>query len=446
MNKRGIAPILILVLALIAGAVLFSSGMIDTGSLTGTGYENVYKANYGHLCCLAGPLETLEGPRYADDISTTECKENVDECKLIINPLGPFPVLTIGTVDVEWNECNLDGSNCVKRTYKLGKNDPQTYTLQAGKKVTFLKGGLTYDYRKYYTWERKGAVYDLIGEENGKVFVSNGCSLSNSLKGKVLSGVPNDVPRGDKYCINYVTDFVSVATKTYSYNGQQVICQARAVYGIDIETFQDGSSRKIQADKIANVDCCPSESNCNSKFTWDKDAETTKECTYSTECSNGGDLFGISQTKAGYFVCENGKCVKKEKAVECTSDAVCQTRHGEGYVCSLAESTWGTCIKAPSGPYCGDGYCDIGESKSTCPADCELECMEGEKLVTKEKRVDCKIGFPVYWGCDTQVSKECKDAGTDYVLWIIIIVGSLIAYFFILRPILKGTHFGRYLP
>jgi len=443
MNRKGALPLIaILIIAVIAGAVLFSSGKLNTGSLVG--YENVYKANYGHLCCIAGPLETLAGPRYADDVSTTSCSENVDECKLIINPLGPFPSLTIGTVDVEWNECDLDGTDCVKRTYKLGRNDPQTYTIQAGKKITFLKGGLAYDYRKFYTFERKGAVYDLIGEENGKVFVSNGCELSSSLKGKVLSGIPNIVPKGDRYCINYVTDFIQVATKTYTYNGQNVICQARSIYTIDEETFADGSTRNIQGNKIKDVECCPTESNCNDKFTFDTTVE--RECTYSTECDNGGDLYPLTQTTAGYFVCENGQCVKKTKSVECTSDAVCQTRHGEGYICSLAEATWGTCIKAPTGIYCGDGYCDIGESKSTCPSDCELECMANEKLVTKEKRVDCNIGFPVYWGCDTEVSKQCKSSTINWLLWILIIGGSLLLYIFFLKPLLQGTKFGRYLP
>jgi hypothetical protein len=442
MNKRGVIPIIVIALLVVGALVVFGSGFLDTASIGS--YENVYKQNWGHLCCLAGPLETLAGPRYADDVTSTSCSENVDQCQLIINPLGPFPALTIGTVDVEWNECNLDGTNCVKRTYKLGKNDKQTYTLEAGKKVTFLKGGIAYDYRKFYTWERKGAVYDLVGQENGKIFVSDGCSLSNSLKGDVLSGVPNQIPRGYDYCVNYITDWVSVATKTYTYNGQKVICQARTLYEVDQQTFKSGELINLQGEKIKSVDCCPAESNCGEDFKFHTTVD--RECTYSSECDNGGDLYPLTQTTAGYFVCESGACVKKTKSVECTSDAVCQTRHGEGYICSFAESTWGTCIKAPTGPYCGDGYCDIGESKSTCIADCELECLPGEKIVTKEKRVDCTIGFPLYIGCDTEVTKECKVSATNWVLIIILIVASVVAYMFVLRPILKSTKFGRWLP
>lgn len=424
MNKKGVFPYIAILLVLSLGAVgvLIATNNISLGAIN---YDYVYKANYGHLCCIAGPLETLAGPRYADDITSTSCSENVDECTLYFKASAWPSALTFGTIDVDYNECDLDGSDCVKKTYKLGKNDDLQKVLPVGKKATFLKSGVIYDYRKYYTWERKGSVYDLVGQENGKIFVSDGCSLSNSLKGQVLSGIPNNIPKGYDNCVNYFTDFIQTATQTYRYSGQDVVCQARAVYRIDETTMKDGSVIRLQGSKIADVDCCPSESNCGSDFKFK--SNVVKECTYDYQCDNGGDLFGISQTTAGYFVCQDGQCVKKTKSVECTSDAVCQTRYGEGYICSFAEATWGTCIEAPTGPYCGDGYCDIGESKSTCIEDCELECMEGEKLVTTEKKVDCIVGWPLNIGCDTEVSKECRPAkSTNWVLWILLGVAFLL--------------------
>ena len=60
-------------------------------------------------------------------------------------------------------------------------------------------------------------------------------------------------------------------------------------------------------EKIADVECCPSESNCGNDFKFRTSAQ--KECTYSYECDNAGELFGITQTTAGYYVCESGKCV-----------------------------------------------------------------------------------------------------------------------------------------
>ena len=424
MNKKGALPLLaiIVVLSLVGVGALILTGNINVGSVADAGtlnYDYVYKANYGHLCCLSGPYETLAGPRYADDVQTTSCSEYVDKCDLIIRCAEEVSG-AVGYCKVEYNECDLDGSNCIKRSYSVGNKDTKQLLLPSGKKATFLKNSIIFDDRKYYTWERKGEVYDLIGEEDGKIFVSNGCELSNSLKGAVLSGVPNTVPKGYSNCINYVIDFSLKATKIYSYERQSVVCQARAVYGIDTQKFLSGDAVKIMGEKIADVECCPSESNCGSDFKFRTNAQ--KECTYSYECNNAGELFGITQTTAGYYVCESGKCVKKTKSVECTGDQVCQQRYGEGYVCSVSEATWGECIEAPTGPYCGDGYCDVGsESKSSCPKDCELECMEDEKLVTKEKRVDCFIGFPLYIGCEKEVSKYCESAkSTNWLLWILI--------------------------
>lgn len=428
MNKKGVFPYIAILVVLSIGAValLAVTGNLNIGAITETSassldYDNVYVLNWGSMCCQAGSYKTLDGPKYADDKITTQCKENVDTCDLIIECAGPFPALAIGYCKVEYNECDIGGSNCVKRTYTIGKYDIKQFPLQAGKEATFLKNSALADDRKYYTWERKGAIYRLKITENGKIVLDDSCTLSDSLKGKVLAGIPNQIPRGnceDDGPINYFLGYSQSYTKTYKYKTQEVVCQTRTVYGIDTQTFKDGSVVRIMGNKIADVECCPSESNCGTDFKFKVDA--VKECTYNYECDNGGDLFGITQTTAGYFVCQGGECVKKTKQVECTSDSVCQTRYGGGYICSKAQETWGECIEAPSGPYCGDGYCDIGESKSTCAEDCELECLENEKLVSKEKKVDCIVGFPVYWGCSTEVSKECKAEGVNWVLWILL--------------------------
>lgn len=425
MNKKGAVPFLLIAIisfALVGVGIYY--GVSSTGDISD--YSNVYKANYGHLCCLAGNLETLDGPKYADDKTYTICSENVDECKVSLT--AKFGGIT-GKTQIGYRICNADGSSCSGYSSKyLTINVPEEITLAVGKRIEFYQGAT--GNAQNYIWERKGSVYNLVGQENGKIFVENGCELSSSLKGKVLSGISNTIPKGYSSCVNYVTDFVSVATKTYRYSGQDVICQARAIYKIDKQTFKDGNVVKIQGDKIKDVECCPSESNCNNNFEFDEDVE--KECTYSTECDNGGDYFGISQTTAGYFKCEDGQCVKKTKSVECTSDAVCQQRHGEGYVCDLSEDNWGTCIKAPTGTYCGDGYCDIGESKSTCPSDCELECAENEKLVATTKKVGQFCFFGIGF-CDEQVIKECRESGLDWGK-IILISLIIIAIFLFLLP------------
>lgn len=433
MNKRAQTQLIVIVLLILSVGtigVLAVTGNLHLGDISSAGltsYSTVYEANWGHMCCEAGSYKTLAGPRYADDLQTTSCSENVDKCDLIVTCAGPFPALSIGYCAVKYNECNLDGSGCIERTYSIGKNDVKTFLLPAGKTATFLKNSFISDDRKYYTWERKGAIYNLQDVENGKILLTNGCRLSDSLKGQVLSGIPNDVPRGnceDGTPINYMIGFIPVATKTYKYSGKDVLCLSKTLYNIDTDNFGDGTPVRLQGDPIKPVDCCPTESNCGTDFTFAPDVK--RECTYSTECDNGGDLYGISQTTAGYFVCESGTCVKKTKPVECTSDAVCQTRHGEGYACGLSGDTKFTCIKAPTGTYCGDGYCDIGESKSTCPADCSLECLSTEKVVTTTKKVDCLIGWPLNIRCSDQVTKECKANTPNWLLWISIILVIII--------------------
>lgn len=430
MNKKGFAPLLILLLGLaIMGAVAL--GYSSIGNVF-TDYSNVYKLNYGHVCCLPDALETLDGPRYADDVTSTSCDDNVDECKIILTSQFS-PLFTLGSVVPQWRTCNIEGGSCSSwSSVNLQKGATHDFTIAVGKKIEFRQG-FGYD-AKYYTWERKGAVYNLVGEENGRIFVENGCDLSSELKGKVLSGIPNTIPKGYSNCINYVTDFIQVATKTYTYSGDEVICQARAIYEIDEETFKDGSDVKVQGEKIKDVQCCPTESNCGTDFKFSSSVK--RECTYSTECDNGGDLYGISQTTAGYFVCESGTCVKKTQSVECTSDAVCQARHGEGYTCDLSNDNWGNCIESPEGTYCGDGYCDVGESKSTCASDCELECAEGEKIVTREKNIPsltCPLGLGGI--CAKSTEKTCEST-FDWtkiflaVLIFLIIVVALLKFAF----------------
>ena len=407
MNKKGFAPLLVIAAILLFGTLagLIASGKVNFADVLG-GYDSVYKADWGHVGCIAGATETLAGPSYADAVSSTACTENVGTagCNIILDfPIaGPF--ISLGTIRPEYKICNVDGSSCgnIQTAGSFSKGQSTSLSLAAGKQIQFLNNLGNGYIGKYYTFTRTGAVYSLMGEENGKIFTGNqgSCMISGSLAHQVVSESPNPIPFGTYQ--NYLLDFISVATQTYSYNGQNVICQARQIYSITNQQMKDGSTIKIQGDNIANVDCCPSEANCGTDFKFH--TSVTRECTYSTECSNGGNPIPLSQTSAKYFTCESGTCVSHTKSVECTSDAVCQQRHGEGYVCDLSTQNYGTC-KQSIGTFCGDGYCDIGESKATCPQDCSLECKAGEKVVTTTKNVNCKF---LFWFCEQQTSQSCS--------------------------------------
>lgn len=426
MNKKGFAPLLILAVLLVAGfAFLIATDRVSVGNVFGVDYSAVYKANYGHACCIAGPDETLAGPRYADDVTETACSENVDSCSVILTNKRPSSFFD---VTAYWKTCNIDGSSCSGlSSQRITRGSTYSFSLPAGKKVVFVNALLSVDDRNWYTWERRGAPYSIISQENGKIFSSNataGCYISDDIKDQVVAESPNPIPKGWQYCQNYLIDFIEVATQTYQYNSQEVVCQARGIYGIIYQKMEDNRTVKIQRNQIATVDCCPSEPNCNQNFKFV--TNNVRSCTYSTQCPNAGDPIPVSQTKARYFVCEAGQCVEKQKSVECTSNAVCQQRHGEGFLCNLAPNSYGICGKAVGGVFCGDGYCDIGESKSSCPVDCNIECKEGEKLVTETTKVNCLIDVgPIQAGfCDTQTEQVCKDAGLN---WYKIIVFSLLA-------------------
>ncbi len=98
---------------------------------------------------------------------------------------------------------------------------------------------------------------------------------------------------------------------------------------------------------------------------------SARSCTYSYECSNGGDPWAVTSTTAKYQKCENGVCVEKTMNIECKQDSDCRDKYGGG-VCDLALVNFGNCVNIPSAE-CGDGTCQPSETKSGCPQDCDID-------------------------------------------------------------------------
>jgi len=417
-NKKGIAPILILILIGV-GIIIASQSGFRLGDILS--YENVYKANWGSVCCFKTGVynpDFSSTAKYLDDSGGDKktCNYNSDFCEIKIQCDNNALQSCSGKYTT---------SDGITGIYSLPRYATKNFELQVGQSVTFEKG--TFIVNEDHTIiSLRTQPYSLIQEENGKDLVKLSCFLDDNLKRKTEVTELNNILKGE--CQNYLTDFVSVATKTYSYNGQEVICQLRSIYEIDNVKFKDGSTKKFQGEMISYVNCCPSENNCGEDFKFNENIQ--RECSYSTECANGGDPYGISQVTARKFVCENEQCISKDFSVECTSTAVCISRLGEGHICDLSPANFGTCIKSTAPYICGDGYCDIGETKTNCPADCEIECLENEKLVIIESQTNCFIGFPVYWGCDTIIEKKCVEDGTNWAYWITIGAIVLVLFFF----------------
>lgn len=360
-------------------AFSFSDLLEDLGLGNLASYDSVYKQNWGHICCVQEDAFDYY-TRYVDDPSgffgspMFSCDHYTDECYLrFYNNRG----IGFGAIGVCYQICDIDGKNCGGESCRIGWDAFQSegwhhneITLKYGESIKFsnMAGW------KWISYEAKWKNFYIKGQENGKIYRQESCSLDSDLKKRVLVDGLNELSRsGANSCQNYMIDFVKVATKTYDYKGREVICQARQVFDIDERSFKDGNVRKVQGDLIDSVECCPHESNCD-EDTFRFVQNNKRECTYSSECANGGNPVAVSGTSYINFVCQSGTCEEsEEKYAECTNNAICIQKYGKNSVCDLSPNNFGNCIDNSEWiGYCGDGVCEsiLGETTNNCPNDC----------------------------------------------------------------------------
>lgn len=391
----GILIAVLIILLSVTGNLKFSLALV--------GYESVYKANYGHICCEEGAYEP-KFIRYCDDVSIYKCNAYTDECRIEIHPAQD---LGFNGRSVYYQICNLDERGCTTENrisfsgYSETTDNKLLY-VPYGKLIKFSPLGFPnsadWGYIKYEADYRR---FYIQGEENGRVYTQSTCILNSELKKRVLAGGLNELSKtGDNRCQNYITDYILVETKTYNYNGKEVICQTRNLYDIDTITLLDSSTKKIQGDKIKSVDCCPAEANCDADTFKFKEV-VIKECTYDYECANAGEPVAITGTSYVTFDCENSKCVQSSPVqVECTNNAICVNKYNSpNYVCKNFKcSSDGSWLG-----HCGDGFCEdvIGETATSCPEDCGEYprvpvCENCDKFVLNQifgsfiKKANCK--------------------------------------------------------
>ena len=372
----GISLLILTMSAQPVSANIFEDIFGGLGQLVG--YDPVYKQNWGVIECVK-ENQWDSYTKYTDDYKIFNCDKYTDECLVEIYPSRDpgFQGLS-----VNYEICNgYDGQSCGREIFAkwsglwLGSSsDKETFILKEGQSVRFSPVFLNARDMGSIKFTANWKNYYIRGQENGKVYRQESCILNSALKRKVLSDGLNELQKsgGNSYQ-NYMIDFVSVATKTYKYSGNEVICQARQLHDIDFMTFKDGSTKKVQGEFIKGVECCPSESNCDDD-TFKFIEEKVRECNYDSECSNGGSPVAVSGTSYVKYQCLDYECKKSSDIyTDCTNNAICISKYGANSVCDLSSSNWGNC-KTSSTPisYCGDGSCDSinGETKITCPVDC----------------------------------------------------------------------------
>ena len=338
------------------------------GSLAG--YDVVYKQNFGNVCCEKENVWDGAEHKTLNNKDTFYCDDYTDECKIQITNIdsGSWTIDNLG-----WYSICTPGYNCASNQYyQVSVGQSKDFTIQKGQYVVF-KTGATVQGEQDTKISKYVKRFYIKGVENGDVFTQESCVLNSQLRKLTGTAGLNELAKtGSNRCQSYMIDFVSVATKTYTYNNQEVICQARQLYDIEEQKFKDGQTRKLQGNRLASVECCPSEANCNAgSFTFD--INVIKDCSYDSECPNAGNPIAVASDKYLTYDCISGECkASQQQTVECTTSAHCVLTRGAGYVCDFAPATWGTCKRATGSGYCGDGVCESVNSENidTCPADC----------------------------------------------------------------------------
>jgi hypothetical protein len=434
-NRKGAVPILIWIAIAVIGMAI-AGGYISLATITGSD-DKIYVTEYGRLECLKDQsVQTIT--KYADQNYAFECggDYSVDKCDVYVSCSG-----TSFIAPSCFGGYGIGGGGTTK--YNIQKNQRVLLTsLNKGEKIAFasaING-------KYTKIEYQFYPFRLYTFESGKKSISSSsdCCLANQNELQ-----KNSFKYGDWVCLeqsgsnqfkNYFL-FWKEVTGAKLYDNQ--ICLNNALYSVEKIKLADGTTKNLQGNKIKDVECCPHQSaQCSKDFKFTK-ADTKREvtCTYDYQCENSGDPILVSRTTAKYEKCVSGNCVSYDLKIECDSDAQCRSLKGEGYGCDLSNDNFGKCIEIGkiAQAKCGDGYCQIGETANNCVQDCERNCKEGDKLVTKEVK-EGELCFMDMGICKKVVKRQCESEGLNW--YKIILIFLVLAFVVMFRgQILSGIKY-----
>ena len=456
MNKKGIAPVLILVLGLVALLVANQLGYVNlnVASITGSG-SYVERPVFKYVKC-----EAIGGLKYSEftNIDGWAIQPNnglLSSYNLKVRDTDSTGL--VSTKKLTYSICNSrvnSKANC--RIYN------QEILLQSKGQVVEInniKGSevVNLDFKKLlFNAKATGEYqigfipyglreYDVLSGSANQVN-PNSCIVptnADSWKDRFISSNADKVQNTISKNTNertlqpeevrwYLSGYVTSAEPSFKlkYLGKDAWCRTTGntgeIYEINTVTVGSGTYKIASADwsdNLGSVGCCPGQTRgdsvCNDKFKY-----------VSIKGSTPGD-FGIcgspnyvpysEKQVVRYKKDSNGICTQKIKDVECASDFDCKDTNG---LCDLNSFE---CVN-PATNLDGQKIETIADND----ADCSSKGGTWKKKTTQDKKWYNFIGIGEP---EVIVEEYCDTSAPNYLLWIILIISG-IALIYFLKPIL----------
>jgi hypothetical protein len=459
-NRKGVVPIIVLAFLAIAGAIFF--GVVNLGTITGTG-DYLERPIFKYVKCEAvgSQKETASIP-LSNPNGEWLSKPTVSEKYTISADIGPKDFLFGRTVQV--SICNsrvLSTTNCQKGDAFFDQNNNRlVITDISPDKFVWLKVGPDSVYKKS-SYRVKFIPFGLreydVLSGSAKQLNPNDCTLntqdikssdqyvsstSQKIKSTTSGASGQKISTSTTFDANevrwYVSGYVTSAGPSFrlKYNNYDAWCrstgQSAEIYRINSLSTAGKVYYVASADYsdlLGTETCCPGQkvgdATCGSDFKWKTTANA--ECSTFNPC--GGAEWAPS-TESGQLIrykCVTGKCQAVTKNVECTRASDCNDNNK---VCDL--NTY-TCVNA-------NVNLD-GSSPINIIPDNSMDCeKKGGKWITKTTQDKSWLNY-IGIGSPKPVVTEYCDFGNGVpwttILTTLIIIG-IVFIFVRFRYLIRG--------
>jgi len=456
------AKIAIIVLLIAVGALFIVVPNVMQASFGGS----FVKPQWGRMECSAEDTFSRTNVDISKDWDSNWVDCGADEltewCDILLDADGGH-WYDASKVRVKYRECDIGGSCSGENSITItkGTDDELIKRIRSGKTLQLVVEdafwGWNYNtevVKEFYRFK----LYEHYGGAK-RVLNSAGCNIPTSkVKDNLLEGEKSieerdscssgNLEKGD-WC-NYVYDWVyGPAYNVFEHDTHgEVYCTGGAIYDIveletedgDIKkldptydsTKQDGERLRGLGSFLQNVECCPSQPNCNDDFEWDTGSGTS--CFSDAQCANGGAWYYHSSKQVIRESCEEGYCeLQSPVTVACARDSDC----GNGQVCQKVGeiSNWKCVMGTGEDP-------DPDEDPDACAALAAKYPFMGYTFVETQTESCgwnplCHVGI---MNPKVTTETECKAAYLPYYIigGIVLLTGTILVLLLIPKKKKKG--------